>query len=477
MIPHVVQTACLNAALELAIGLAGRRQQSSSDRKNADLGKHINDRLRLFFSFAESHIPTSTTLPYSVVPVLKVLWRIQAMIQSVTTRPLDISPVYQREELPIRLEQISHAVDQLYELTPSLINLHKLETVVDNRDGPAVKLDTFEITRTTGRLAMTLKEQANTYKTIITRHPSQTGSSYEEQVAAELSRRLGECIPGQNTRLSATGTREVAPSFSEALRLYAAEYKESRSSEKLNHIHILGEAQGSPARDLERAILQCGKRLRLLNAPVAQCHLNFLHISPNPFDIGHIEEMLDHLKKDKAVAGRVADTYGNIVFSGLSDASLAATQVQEEEAPHSKFSLLEPTPKDCEINIRGLSNYTEIETLRLQFSSFGTIIRMEFDEDTDEFLTGAAYDFYASQRNATELGNERPPPSSRSGSRQRITRIIYARDDEAEAACDNMNGSRFDGELIHVFMVKREPGRQALSPVPEGDGLHARPRY
>lgn len=334
MIPHVVQTACLNAALELAISLAGRRQQSSSDRKYADLGKHINDRLRLFFSFAESHIPTSTTLPYSVVPVLKILWRIQAMIQSgmifdleattkyigtytligkrfppclVTSRPLDISPAYQREELPIRLEQISHAVDQLYELTPSLINLHNLETVVDNRDGPAVKLDTLDITRTTGRLAMTLKEQADTYRTIITTHPSQTGSSYEEQVAAELSRRLGECIPGPNTRSSATGTTEVAPSFSEALRLYAAEYKESGNSEKLNHIHILGEAQDSPARDLERAILQCGKRLRLLNAPVAQCHLNFLHISSNPFVIGQIEEMLDHLKKDKAVAGRVVN--------------------------------------------------------------------------------------------------------------------------------------------------------------------------
>ncbi|PWY69408.1 hypothetical protein BO83DRAFT_448517 [Aspergillus eucalypticola CBS 122712] len=360
-----------------------------------------------FFSFADSHILTSTTLPYSVIPVFKILWRIQAMIKSVTARPLDISPAYQREEPPIRLD---------------LMILHDLETVVDNRDGPG------------------------------------TGSNYEEQLAAELSQRLGECISGQNTRSSATGTTEVAPSFFEALRLYAAEYEEPASSEKLSHIHILCKAQDSPARDLERAILQCGKRPRLLNAPMAQCHLNFLHISPNPFVIGHIDEMLDHLKKDKDVAGRVADTYENIVFTGLSDASLAAAQAQDEEAPHSNSSSLEPTPKDSEINISA--------GLRLKI----------FDEDTDELLSGASYDFYASQRNAIELENETPPPSSRSGSRQRITRIIYARDDEAEATCVNINGSRFDSELIHVFIVIRDPVRQALSPVPEDNGLHLRPR-
>ncbi|OJZ82941.1 hypothetical protein ASPFODRAFT_36466 [Aspergillus luchuensis CBS 106.47] len=210
------------------------------------------------------------------------------------------------------------------------------------------------ISRTKGKVAMTLKEQADTYSAIITTNLSRNASGYERLVTAELIRRLGECIPGQNLRSSATSTTEVDPSFSEALELYAAEYKGSASSEKLNHIHILGGVQDSPAWDLERLILQCGKRLRLLNAPVAQCHVNFVQLFPNSFVMQQFEEMLDCLKKDKAVAGRVDDTNENIAFSGLSDAALAAAQEQEAEAeaPRSDFSSLEQTPKDCEINIR-----------------------------------------------------------------------------------------------------------------------------
>lgn len=154
---------------------------------------------------------------------------------------------------------------------------------------------------------MTLKEQADTYSAIITTNLSRNASGYERLVTAELIRRLGECIPGQNLRSSATSTTEVDPSFSEALELYAAEYKGSASSEKLNHIHILGGVQDSPAWDLERLILQCGKRLRLLNAPVAQCHVNFVQLFPNSFVMQQFEEMLDCLKKDKAVAGRVVN--------------------------------------------------------------------------------------------------------------------------------------------------------------------------
>ncbi|GKZ84147.1 hypothetical protein AnigIFM56816_009466 [Aspergillus niger] len=304
MIPHLVRTDCLDGALNLAIFLA-EEKQDPSNRNNAALGQHIYDRLRLFFHFTESHMPVPTTLPYPELPVFNILWRVQAMIHSVTTRSSDISPVYQREELSICLEQINHAVDQLYELTPSLVSLARLETVVDNSDGLVVKLDTLDMARTTGRVTMALQERADTYSTEITINESRNSSSYEKQVIAELIRRLGECIPRQNTRSSDTSTAEVVSSFSEALELYAAEYTGSANFKKLNHIHILGEIQDLPARDLERAILQCGKRLRLLNAPVAQCHLNFVQISPNPFVIRVIEGLLDSLKKDKAVAGRV----------------------------------------------------------------------------------------------------------------------------------------------------------------------------
>ncbi|KAL4911010.1 hypothetical protein BDW74DRAFT_142268 [Aspergillus multicolor] len=138
--------------------------------------------------------------------------------------------------------------------------------------------------------------------------------------------------------------------------------------------------------------------------------------------------------------------------------------------------------------VRGLSSYTEQQTLRREFCIFGIIVGMRM-EDRPRRLTPATSTDDTENLDAPILETRRSryfPPSSDPGftyfgtpRRQRTSRtaiIKYARAEEADTACTRMNGARFDGEFIDVFRL--EVDREPLSGgIPNGYGLHSNLAY
>ncbi|KAL4901546.1 hypothetical protein BDW74DRAFT_181556 [Aspergillus multicolor] len=96
---------------------------------------------------------------------------------------------------------------------------------------------------------------------------------------------------------------------------------------KLNFICILSDAATKNLKGMERALLQCGKKLRLHNASPSQYSLHPVMVCANPFARRDVNTMERGLSIDKAIASVLAlkittfdlydvhiDTYEKIVY-------------------------------------------------------------------------------------------------------------------------------------------------------------------
>ncbi|PLN81274.1 hypothetical protein BDW42DRAFT_169100 [Aspergillus taichungensis] len=446
------------------LDLRARLQKVAEDRRS--FLEHICARYQtLLHSMNTDTATNSFSLnenPYILDTVSNIVREMSRCIQLATAET-------QENKIDIHLTRINHAIDRLFALTPVCLNPGVIGEVHDNT---VRRFDGFDFSFSTtieDRITSEINSLVSSYDTRITAR-TKISSEWQRHVTMELIESLQRHLLEMSSGISQQYTTFAdTTAFDVCLKGYVAEYEFSPTIKKLNQIHISSEFLGMDIPKAERMILQAAKKLRLLRAPSGQCILKFVLASTDTEMLQSLTSLAGYVSHDRAVSGVIVvevtsfdvfvvrkDTYPDLLLPKLD-------LVPESLQPGDLMHLNSGDDRLWEIEIRNLSQHTEYDTLRFELSVYGHIEDLSFTK----IPIVPEWTLYRHAMIPGVDSTESPPTIL-------VARMVYRNKMDAETACEHMDGMRFDGAIIHVFVRGLLNSLDPIIRVAEDKGAWAR---
>ncbi|KAL3472530.1 hypothetical protein BJX99DRAFT_235311 [Aspergillus californicus] len=358
------------------------------------------------------------------------------------------------------LARINHAINQLYELSPILINSTHMTNSMDLIDVGTTQTTDHDMvdTKLTRFTSSWYEDFAHGFRTeLVVSNPIEE-REWEQLLLVELQVQLSSCYI-QMTK--DTGQELGSPgrnngSLSACLDDHA-KYEAVNHTKRLNVIYVLGEAVNLDLGRTERTILEYGKRLRSVGTNMDSSVVHFVQTHRDVQMGRGLAGLQANIRDDMALQGTIeirlstidifnvqANTYHDIIFV---DPDSLQISTQPEEG--SLFPVLEAEGLGTwNVHIRGISRFTKRETLWLAFSRFQNFIEVTVHEATER--PGRDLVSATTSLPPETMTQERSSPGNGSSDERSATAVYHVKS-SADRACSTMNGVRFDGAIINVY--------------------------